>query len=418
MDRRRFLHSSASGLAARAALAGSNDTNSRVLVTQLGDKNQFAAIQTVLESENPGLRFTLAKVDGAATLRSEHGGMRVFWPFQGQGEVLLPKGYRTQEGDGRPLPEDYKPDQIGRSFAERLEILKNGLPSLTTRADTPIRRILKRWKGDRFAGDYAGELWQLEHIPRPWSSNKDVEAAIASLFGIYREQGYSTKQSSSYEPILPGDQLIACGEQEVKVRGKFLCLALENVKRNQSHVSVARRLRYLLDSPGGCNPDFDPFRRLPLTWYMNYPGESGDSLNWVNSHVVNIPKESSPTHFHPPRSIGGPGLPQREMYLILEPRVWQLNTWGRSATLITYPDLRDLNRFQKYDLVPGMFVYIPPGTGHRGLDVFVNVLTVPGFKPHNEYYIDRDIRDSAKGKAPYNENLLGSKNYARIEELL
>jgi ribosomal protein L16 Arg81 hydroxylase len=106
------------------------------------------------------------------------------------------------------------------------------------------------------------------------------------------------------------------------------------------------------------------------------------------------------------------------MYLILDPRVWQLNTWGRSATLITYPDLRDLRRFEKHDLVPGMFVYIPPGTGHRGLDVFVNVLTVPGFKPHNEYYIDRDIRDASNGKAPYNENMIGAKNYTRIEELL
>jgi len=245
-----------------------------------------------------------------------------------------------------------------------------------------------------------------------------MEAAIVSLFGIYREQGYSTKQSNSYEPIIAGDQLIACGEQEIKVRGEFVCLALENVRRNKSHVSFARRLRYLLDSPGGCNPDFDPFRRLPLTWYMNYPGESGDGLNWVNSHVVNIPKETSPTHFHPPKSIGSPGLPQREMYLILDPRVWRLKTWGRSASLIVYPDLRDLRRFQKHDLVPGMFVYIPPGTGHRGLDVFVNVLTVPGFKPHNEYYIDRDIRDASKGQSPYNEKLIGTKNYVRIEDLL
>jgi hypothetical protein len=418
MDRRRFLQSSAAGLADPAAPAGSDGAGHRVLVAQLGDKRQFAATKALFESENPGLRFTLTKVNGAAGLRAERAGMRVFWLYQGQGEVLLPRGYRTQEGDGRPLPSEYKPDRISRTLSEKLEVLNNGLPSLTTRADTQIRRILKRWKRDQYTGDYAGELWQLEHIPRPWSGSKEVEAVIASLFGIYREQGYSTKQSDSYEPILPGDQLIACGEQEIKVRGEFFCLAMENVNRNQSHVSAARRLRYLLDSPGGCNPDFDPFRRLPLTWHMNYPGESADGLNWVNSHVVNIPKESSPTHFHPPKSIGGPGLPQREMYLILEPQVWQLNTWGRSATLITYPDLRDLHRFDKHDLAPGMFVYIPPGTGHRGLDVFVNVLTVPGFKPHNEYYIDQDIRDTAKGKAPYNEKLIAAKNYTRIEDLL
>ena len=199
----------------------------------------------------------------------------------------------------------------------------------------------------------------------------------------------------------------------------FVCLALENVAVHGRHVSAVRRLRYLADTAGGCNPDFDPFRRLPLTWYYNYPGESNDGLNWVNSHVVNIPSETSPAHFHPPKAIGGGGgIPQSEMYLVLDPQAYQLNTWGRTASLITFADLRDLRRYEQHSLAPGRFVYIPPGTGHRGLDVFVNVLTIPGFKPHNEYYIDRDIRDTTDGKSPYNENLLESKNYTRIEELL
>jgi hypothetical protein len=45
------------------------------------------------------------------------------------------------------------------------------------------------------------------------------------------------------------------------------------------------------------------------------------------------------------------------------------------------------------------------------------VLTVPGFKPHNEYYLDHDIRDTAGGTVPFNENLLGAKNYQRIADL-
>jgi hypothetical protein len=184
-------------------------------------------------------------------------------------------------------------------------------------------------------------------------------------------------------------------------------------------VSTVRRLRFLADTAGGCNPDFDPFRRLPLTWYYNYPGETADGLNWVNSHVVNIPKETSPSHFHPPRGIGAAGgIPQREMYLVLDPQAYQLNTWGRAAGLLTFPDLCELRRCQQHALEPGMFIYIPPGTGHRGLDAFVNVLTIPGFKPHNEYYIDRDLRDLTGGTVPYNENLLNAKNYERIEDLL
>ena len=145
---------------------------------------------------------------------------------------------------------------------------------------------------------------------------------------------------------------------------------MENVQRPASHVSAVRRLRYLADTAGGCNPDFDPFRRLPLTWYYNYPGESGDGLNWVNSHVVNIPKETSPSHFHPSRGIGAAGgIPQREMYLTLDPAAYRLNTWGRKASLLTFPDLTDLRAIKQHPLEPAMFIYIPPGTGHRGLDV-------------------------------------------------
>jgi len=389
-----------------------------VLLAQLDDQKQFDEIKAFFEAENPELRLTIASVDGEAILRSDFGGMRVFWLYRGAGEALLSKGYRTQEGDGGPLPSDYRPDRLSASFLETLQILKEGLPSLAPLADIPVRAVLKRWKGDVFVGDFAGDLWKLEHCPRPWSTDQNVESAIASLFGIVRRQGFSTKQSDSYEPIVPGDQVIACGEEGIKVHGRFVCLACENIARRASHVSAARRLRFLVDSAGGCNPDFDPFRRLPLTWQANYPGQSGDGLNWVNSHVVNIPKETSPTHFHPPKSIGSSGLPQREMYLVLDPQVWKLNTWGRSASLAVFPDLLDLRRFQEHPLEPGMFVYIPPGTGHRGLDVFVNVLTIPGFKPHNEYYIDRDIRDSTVGTSPYNETLLSIKNYTKIEDFL
>jgi hypothetical protein len=111
-------------------------------------------------------------------------------------------------------------------------------------------------------------------------------------------------------------------------------------------------------------------------------------------------------------------MAQQEMYLVLDPATYKLKTWGRTASLILYPDLHNLRCWQQHPLEPGMFVYISPGTGHRGLDVFVNVLTIPSFKPHNEYYIDRDIRDLAGGSSPYNANLLDSKNYRTIDDLL
>lgn len=391
----------------------------QVRVARLDDEKSFAEMRAFFEHDNPGLRLTRVDVDGPSELRSEHGGMRVFWLYRGQGEVFLPWGYRTQEGDGQRLPGEYEADPIDPAWADTLRRLQASRSSISPAARVPVDAILRRWGGTAFVGDYAGELWKLDHVARPRASDDDLETLLRSLFQRYRQDGYSTKRVDSFEPLLEGDQLIASGNETLRVRGRFACLAMENVQRRTSHVSAVRRLRFLADTAGGCNPDFDPFRRLPLTWYYNYPGETGDGLNWVNSHVVNIPQETSPAHFHPPKGIGASGgIPQREMYLVLDPQAYQLNTWGRAASLLTFPDLRDLRRCQQHPLAPGMFIYIPPGTGHRGLDVFVNVLTIPGFKPHNEYYLDRDIHDAAGGRVPYNENLLDAKNYERIEDLL
>lgn len=391
----------------------------KVSICRVDQPHEFDAMQGAFHDDNPDLKLDRLAVEGATTLVARHGGMRVYWIYAGEGEVYVPEGYRTQEGDGQRLPAEYAPDPIEPAFAALLDCIERGLETLSPTAAVAGRAIVGRRHGNAYSGDYAGELWKLDHVPRPWSTDDAVQAAIESLFDCYREHGFSTKRESSWEPVIAGDQFIVCAAERLRVRGSFRCLTMENVRSASSHVSAVRRLRYLADTAGGCNPDFDPFRRLPLTWFYNYPGETDDGLNWVNSHVVNIPKETSPAHFHPPTGIGqAGGIPQREMYLTLDPAAYRLNTWGREASLLAFPDLRNLRQFEQHALEPGMFIYLPPGTGHRGLDVFVNVLTIPGFKPHNEYYIDRDIRDTADGAVPFNENLLGAKNYESIEALL
>ena len=375
-------------------------------------------MQRAFERSHPNLRLDIARVDGERRLRAAHGGMRVFWVFRGQGEVFLPRGYRTQEGDGQPLPASYRPDPTPPELADLLATIRAGLATVAAAASVPVQAIVGRQWGEAFVGDFAGDLWKLEQTPRPWAADQRVEAALAALFGCYRAAGHSTLQADAWEPLVEGDQIAVCGDEEAAVRGQFACLTMENLDRRTRHVSTARRLRYLLDTAGGCSPGFDPFRRLPLTWWPNYAGERGDGLNWVNSHVVNIPAETSPTHFHPPKTAGDGGIAQSEMYLVLDPRAYQLGTAGRRAVLNVFPDLRDLRRCEQHELEPGMFIYMPPGTGHRGLDAFVNVLTIPGFKPHNELYLDRDICEQGGGAAPYNENLLHFKNFERIEEYL
>lgn len=380
-------------------------------ITELSELNERFA------REYPGIELRVLDVDGDQVLRSDRGGMKVCWIYRGRGEVFLPAGYRTQEGDGRRLPEGYTPDPLDPSLAESLRRLEDGLSAVSPAAAVHVQAILGRRRGDILVGDFAVELWNLEHVARPWATDESLEAAIVSLFSVHRSAGYATKQMSSFEPILAGDQLIVCANEEIPVRGQFRCLTLEKTDRTASHISTARRLQYLLDSAGGCSFDFDPYRRLPLTWYMDCPGQLGDGVNFVNSHVVHIPRELSSTHFHPRQPRVG-GLPQTEMYLVLDPSARGLVARGRQASILLFPDLSNLRHYEEHVLAPGDLVYIPPSVGHRGLDVFVNVLTVPGFKPHNEFYIDRDICDRAGGTAPYNEAGFARRNFERLEELL
>jgi hypothetical protein len=284
-------------------------------------------------------------------------------------------------------------------------------------ARPPVDAILRRWNesAKTFCGDISGELWRLlEQTKRPWSINSETEEAIETLFRYHREVGFSTKTGDSWERIMVGDQLIVTENQPLRVRGNFRCFSLENVERKQSHVSAVRRLRFLMDTAGGCSPGFDPFRRLPMTWFPTAFGEDGDGINFFNNHVVNIPAENSPTHFHPKNPIGG-GIPQTEFYLVLDPATYNLATAGQVPEIILYPDLTDLTFYERIPLHPGMIVYMPPGTGHRGLNVFALIMTVPGFKPGNELYLDRDICERTDGATPYNENHLGSKNFECLE---
>ncbi len=402
------------------AIAESSRNDVRVF--RLSDRKAFEDWRSAFEQEHPRFRISTLSVDGERLLRTEHQGVRVLSLFEGTGEVFLPRGYRTQEGDGEPLPEEYRPDPIPPELPPLLERIQKNLASLSPKARVPVQAILGRWSDNAFRGDIAGDLWRLlEQAPRPWSEPRSwsedvaIEKTIEILFSLNLRIGFSTKQIDSWEPIRAGDQLLLCGGETLRVRGVFRLFSLENTAIDTFPVSQVRRLRYLLDTAGGCSPDFDPFRRLPLTWLPEGPGSKGDGINFFNNHIVNIPEETSPTHFHPKRPIGG-GTAQHEMYLVLDPAVYNLSTAGRAASILLFPDLRDLGRFEQHVLEPGMFVNIPPGKGHRGLNVFASIMTVPGFKPRNELYLDRDIFERTGGASPSNPAHYGSKNFERLED--
>jgi hypothetical protein len=376
-----------------------------VVVGHIGD-GSYDAVVDEFAVWNPDCRLGRQTVTGDVLLTSDR--TRYFWIESGVGDVFLPKGTRTQEGDGKPLDTDYLPDTPPRDALDALSTLEESVETFHKNIRNPIKAIVARRRGDAFVGDIAGEIWLIVEsgLEREmWTSNASALQALDALVAGYRSLGWSEKTRDGWEAVQPGDQLAVTPARPLRVRGEFRAWTIEVSELTETHTSPVRRLVHLRDTAGGCNFAFDAFRRLPLTWLVNTgTRERPDGLNAVNSHVVNIAAETSQTHYHPAEPIGG-GKPQSEMYLVLDPKVYGLSTYGRTPWLTTFPDLNDLTVYETTPLRPGTTVYIQPNTGHRGVDAFVNVVTLPGFKPRNEIYIDQRIKDATDGRSPFNANV-------------
>jgi hypothetical protein len=381
-----------------------------VVVGHIEKPESLEPVFAEFDRHHPGFKIGCGYFDSDDDeLTADHGGVRYIWIDEGFGEVFLEAGYRTQEGDGEKLPSVYEPDECDDENWPILQALAENLNTIHAEILPPVEGILSRISGRMLVGDIASEIWRMEatEIPRAeWSTRPKVRRAFDLLLDSYSLVGWSTKQISSFERFQAGDQLAVSADEPIRVRGKFRYWWIENTTIFMTHLTTARRLRYLRDTAGGCNFAFDAFRRLPMTWYSHTEMEGEpDGVNSVNSHVVNISAESAKTHYHPATPIGD-GKAQHEFYFVLDPSVYSLNTDGRKSYLYTFPDLNNLKIYAQIPLSPGTAVYIPPDTGHRGIDAFVNVVTLPGFKPHNELYIDQQIKETTGGKSPYNERMV------------
>ena len=382
-----------------------------VVVGHIEEAESLEPVFAEFDRHHPGLKMGCGHFDGdAGELVAENDSVRYIWIDQGVGEVFLDVGYRTQEGDGEKLPSVYEKDECDDETWPILQTFSENLNTLHESIRPPVEAILDRITGRALIGDIAGEIRLMEEsgLPREkWATRPKVRRAFDLLLESYAILGWSTKQVSSFEPIQAGDQLTATADEPIRVRGKFRYWWIENTDIFMTHITTTRRLRYLRETAGGCNFAFDPFRRLPMTWHCNTETEDElDGVNSVNSHVVNIASETSQTHYHPATPIGS-GKAQHEIYFVLDPSAYSVNTYGRRSYLYTFPNVGDLVVCQKIPLSPGSVVYIPPDTGHRGVDAFVNVVTLPGFKPHNKICLDQQIKDTTNGKSPYNENVTG-----------
>ena len=360
-------------------------------------------VREAFARHNPGCVLGWGDVAGEAAIPSDRG-IRYVWLARGTGAVHIPQGFHTQEGDGEPLPPHYAPDPPPQGLAAALASLRACPAGLPPAAAAAAAGILARHDGAAFRGDIMGELWRLREAlgddPAGWSPPAGARSSLAWLAEHAAAIGWSTAGEPAWEPIRAGDQLIAAPGARVHVRGTFSYWWIEDRGATATHCPAVRRLRYLRDTAGGCAPGFDAFRRLPLTWFSEPGLPAGDGRNRVNSHVVNIAAEQSRTHFHPGRPVGG-GWPQCELYLVLDPAGLGLGTAGRSAQLHSFADVGDWSRHAALALEPADVVVIPPDTGHRGIDACVNVVTLPGFKPRNEIYVDALIARHGRG-APHN----------------
>ncbi len=393
-----------------------------VIVGRVDDAPTWAAAVQAFREWNPGYALGQGAVGGAAEaqLTPMPGAVRYCWLFDGCGEVWLPAGYRTQEGDGARLPAAYRPDPLVPEARDALATLRAALATADGATPegvrAPLTAIMERWQQQpaAFVGNVDGEVWRLLEsgiAPERWLDGAPG-AALRWLAARTETLGWSTKQDGSWEPVGVGDQLIVRAEAPLRLRGSLRYWWIEDVDpAAPSEAAGVRRLRYLKDTAGGCAPGFDAFRRLPLTWYTDLGGDgqaSTDGSNRVNCHALHIGAELSRTHYHPQEPIGG-GQPQFEIYFALDPAQWRLGTAGRAARLYTFPAIGDWSRYEVTDLTPGTIALIPAGTGHRGCDVFAHIVTVPGFKPGNELYLDRAIRDATAGAAPHNAALAAAE---------
>ena len=359
-----------------------------VVVGHIEQPDSLEPICAAFERDHPGFKIGCGRFAGdEGELAAAYGGVRYIWINQGAGEVLLELGYRTQEGDGERLPTFYEPDDCDDETWSILGTFADNLDTIHEKIRLPVEAILSRISGRTLVGDIAGHLRLLVESGLPlkeWSTRPKVRRAFELLLDSYSIIGWSTKQIASYEKILPGDLLIAEPDEPLRVCGKFEYWWIEDTNIFMTHLTKTRRLRYLRNMADGGNTELSCFQRLTAAWNCNTETENNpDGVNSLNSCVTHIVAERSKPHYHPSTPIGG-GKSQYELYFVLDPDVYSLTKYGRKGCLHVLPDLQNLAQRDDIPLEPGNVVYIPPDTGHRAVDVFANIVALPGFKPCNE----------------------------------
>ena len=188
---------------------------------------------------NPGYTLGQGTVGDAAEalLTATPGAVRYCWLFDGRGEVWLPAGYRTQEGDGARLPAAYRPDPLAPEVRDALTTLRAALATadgaIPEGVRAPLTAIMERWQQPAaFVGNVDGEVWRLLEsgiAPERWLDGAPG-AALRWLAARTETLGWSTKQEGSWEPVGVGDQLIVRADAPLRLRGSLRYWWIEDLR--------------------------------------------------------------------------------------------------------------------------------------------------------------------------------------------
>lgn len=247
----------------------------------------------------------------------------------------------------------------------------------------------------------------LRRFGRHDETHSTIQAKTGEVLYLWQTAHANTVSWNNSPPLIihPGDVIILHGDDQCACEDptQFIFLAVQVTTAPSKRGIV--RIQDLEDSAGGCNPSENAFRRLQIFWDLVH-GDDPDGTNYVGCHVVWIAESSSRTHYHPVPPVRG-GEPQHEMYLVLDPIQHGLSADAQQPGVWTYPKVGNWAQADFTPLKPGDILYIPPGVPHRAVDILACVIAIPGFKPHNELFLDEQIHHEAP-HAPFN------KGYAEI----
>ena len=359
----------------------------QVVIGHTDDLKSREPIYDSFHDAHPELKIGYEEFEGEGEFTAQHEGIRFIWIEQGEGEVYLDVGYRTQEGDGEKLPDCYTSEKVDTENLPILQAIAENLDTLHPKVLLHVESILSRFDGEITTGDISNEIRLMVETgidQVDWTSRPKVRRSFELLLENYSQMGWSTKQEGSFEPIKVGDQLTVTTDEPVRVRGKFRYWWIEDTSIFMTHVTTVRRLNYIKNA--ATKPS--EFLGLAMPWLCYTETEDKlDGVNSVNNHVFHITDQNSQTHYHPSEAIGG-GKPQHEIHIALEPNALGIEIQKHDSYIDIFPEVEDLTVHQKIELSPGTVVYIPPATGHRTVNAVVSVLGIPGFKLNNTILLD------------------------------